>query len=276
MRTTEQRKTKKLDPVKSAARVLDIFELLRDAGRPLTLTTISQELDIPKSSLHALMLTLTDRRYLEKDKVSQRYRLGPALITLAGHTQEVADLIDVAETDLDDLSQESGESISLAVLEGQEVVFVHKKASSHVVRVVHPVGTRLPAHATALGKCLLAFLSPEDFIGRYPTEQLPALTGNTITSRSELARVLQDIRTSRIAYDREESRLDVFAVASPVFDSYDRAVASVSIGVPVSRASHESVQRWENLVLTYAERVSARLGHREARSGPPESPLGAR
>jgi len=243
--------------------VLDIFELLHKEGCPLTLTEMKRMLGIPASSLHSLVHTLASRDYLEKDEASLAYQLGPAIIALARHKQEGIDLIEVADAELAELSQASGESVSLAVLENTDVVFIHKKVSSHVVRVVNPVGTRLPAHATALGKCLLAGLGRQELTRLYPSQELPAATPNAVTTRTELLGVLDTVRAAGLAYDREESTLGVFAVASPILDHSGDIIGAASIAAPSARATPENVQRWQELITTGAARISAKLGYRE-------------
>lgn len=253
----------KLRGVKSAARVLDIFELLHKEGHPLTLTEMRRKLGVPASSLHSLVHTLASRDYLEKDETTLSYQLGPAIIALGRHKQEGIDLVEVADAELAELSQGSGESVSLAVLDGRDVVFIHKKVSSQVVRVVNPVGTRLPAHATALGKCLLAGLNEQELTRLYSSEGFSPATHNAVTTRTELLDVLDEARVVRLAYDREESTLGVFAVASPIFDYGGDVVGAVSIAAPTARATLENVRRWEQLIAAGAARISAKLGYRE-------------
>lgn len=254
----------KVQRVKSAARVLDIFELLRDEGRPLTLTEMSRRLQVPMSSLHSLVHTLASRGYLEKDEVTLSYQLGPAIIALARDKRERMDLIEAADTDLAELSQASGESVSLAVLEGQEVVIVNKKVSNQVVRVVNPVGTRLPAHATALGKCILANLKEQELIELYPSEELPTATSNAVTTRTELLEVVDQVRATRLAYDREESALGLFAVGSPIFDYSGDVVGAVSIAAPAARATVQNIRHWEEMILPCSARIGAKMGYRDS------------
>lgn len=247
--------------VKSAVRVLDILELLCHEGRALTLTEMSSKLGIPMSSLHSLARTLVAREYLKKDEVSLTYQLGSALVALARRKQEVLDLIEEADAELAELNRASGENVSLAVLENHDAVIVQKRVSDQVVRVVNP--SRLPAHTAALGKCLLAGLNAQELERLYPAEELPSVTSNAIASRTELRRVLDRVRVTGCAYDREESLPGLFAVSSPVFDCDGIIVAAVGIAAPAVRATPENVQCWEQMVVASAERISAKLGYRE-------------
>lgn len=248
--------------VKSAARVLDIFELLRDEGKPLTLTDMSRKLAIPLSSMHGLVQTLVSRHYLLRDDMSQTYQLGPALMTLAAHTQDGTDLIEAADFEMEELSRKAGESVSLAVLEEQEVVFIHKKVSGQIVRVVNPVGTQRPAHATALGKCLLAWMSDEQLFSIYPSEELAMATKSTLPSRTELIRELATVRAYGVAYDREESAMGVVAVGSPIRDHTGLPIAAVSIAAPTARATSSNIEAWERMIKSGAFRISILLGYR--------------
>jgi DNA-binding IclR family transcriptional regulator len=250
--------------VKSAARVLDIFELLRESVKPLTQTEISRKLMIPMSSLHAILRTLTSRRYLEEDRPSRTYRLGPALIGLVVQTQESVDLIGAANGIIEDLCNVTRESVSIGILENRMIIFIHKKVPNQVVQVVNPIGTRHPAHATALGKCILANMNEAELLGLYPLGDLPLSTVHTITKREVLLSTLRRVRAAGCAYDREESSLGVFAVGSPIFDGTGKAIAAVSVAAPSARATKENVRRWRGLVKSAAEKISAQLGYRGA------------
>lgn len=246
--------------VKSALRVLEIFELLRNGGGAFTQTRISRELKIPMSSLHAILRTLTTRQYLQEDRESRTYRLGPALLSLAFHTREAADLVETANGVMDELCNSTGESVSLGTLEGSVVVFVHKKVSSQIVQVVNPVGTRLSAHTTALGKCMLASLNDSELLVLYPSRELPAATSHSIAKRLELLATLKRVRAMHFATDREESSTGVYAVGSPIYDETGKAIAAVSVAAPVARATAESARRWRGLVIAAARQISARMG----------------
>ena len=149
--------------VKSSARTLDVLELLARFPDGLTLTCISHHLRIPVSSLHNIMGTMTRRGYLLRDQTARSYRVGPKLGQLSAMARGQPDLISVADPFLHTLTHLTGESTSLSILEGDTIVFIHRHLSKELVQVgVNSIGTRVPAHATASGKVMLAHLPEED------------------------------------------------------------------------------------------------------------------
>jgi len=162
---------------------------------------------------------------------------------------------------MEQVSQLSCQTVSLAILEGSEVVFIHKKVARGTLHVVNPVGTRLPAHATGLGKSILALLSPEELDRLYPSDHLKPVTPNTITDKTTLLSVLERVRQTGVAYDREESALGIFAVGSAIRDHRGKPIASISIVLPAAQADEALQHRWAVLVNAAAGVISYRLGY---------------
>ena len=250
--------------VKSAARVLDTLELL--AGRPdgMSLKEITRSLDIPSSSCHGLLRTLSNRGYVIRDDSVRTYRLGMQLFQIAGVHADSVDLVRIADPVLDRISLVCGETVSVAIREGTDVVFIHKKTSSGVIRVVNPVGTRLPAHGTALGKVLLAELPEGELDALYPSDPLERCTPNTLCSRQALKSCLAEVRDQGIAFDVEESAIGVQAVGAPIRDHSGRAVAAISIAlVSVRERDQDYWHLLGKLTNTGAQIVSSGLGYPE-------------
>jgi len=246
--------------VKSAARVLDIFELLLTERDGLSLSELSERLQLPASSAHALVQTLVGRGYLVRD-AHRLIRLGPKLGQYARVFTNGLDLIGTADSVMEQVAQVCSHTVSLGVLEGADIVFVHKRIAAGMLHVVNPVGTRLPAHATSLGKAILALLSASDLAQLYPAESvLEDLTPNTITNPATLFAGLESVRRSGTAYDREESALGIFAVGAAIQDHRDEPVAAVSIVLPAAQADEVLQSRCAAVILSAAKLISYRLG----------------
>ena len=249
----------KIDVVKSAARVLDILELLTKLRRGLSLTEIGRDLAIPLSSLHSLMNTLMVKGYIVRDDASSVYQVSSKLTQLAtSHAQR--DLVDIADPVMIELGHLTGETTSLAILQDNVIVFIHKRSSRDLLQFVNPVGTRLPAHATGLGKAMLAYLPDEDIDRLYPYEQLEKLTPATISSRTELKRTLQKARLHEYAFDDRESHEGVWAVASAIRNRAGYPVAAISVVAPCSRVEGKDVADWCEATASGAQKVSQILG----------------
>lgn len=251
--------------VKSAKRVIDIFELLSKHPEGMSLSEISQSLHIPPSSCHGLLRTLNHRGYVVKDHLSLTYRLGTKLFELVGAHMDSLDLIQIADPVMEHMSRVCDEAVSLAILERTDVVFVHKKTSGGVIRIVNPVGTHLPAHGTALGKVILAELPPDELDALYPHDELESYTPHTITSKQALKRCLAEVRERGVAYDREESAIGVQAVGSVVKDHNGFPIAAISVAVLSAHEHDEEYwHRLEEVVKAGANIISARLGYATA------------
>lgn len=250
----------KNDVVKSAARALDILELLVKFPGGLTLTDVGENLDIPLSSLHNLMNTLLYRGYLTRDPGTSLYHLSSKLIQLAAAHHSQHDLVSVADPVMDRVSRLTAEATSLAVLQDNEVVFIHKRAAKDFVQVVNPVGTRLPTHATGLGKVMLAYLDDDEVDRLYPNEDLPTLTPSTISSKSELKEALHRVRERGYGIDNLESHQGVWAVAAAIRSRGGRPIAALSVAAPVFRVKDEDRKEWCEIVRDGAEEISKTLG----------------
>lgn len=246
--------------VKSAARTLEILSLLAEQPDGMTMTGIGRALKIPLSSIHALIGTMVHLEFVLRDRDSSRYRLGPKILQLASSYRAQVDLITLADPVMDQIRNSVGETISLTVLQGQMIMFIHKKAAEGAVKVVNPVGTRLYAHATGSGKVMLAYLEEEELDWILPDEDLPEVTPTTITKKAHLKKHLVDIRKQNYAFDNEESAIGVWAVASCIRDDAGRPIAALSIVGPTSRIASKDVSTWHHIVRQHASEISLSLG----------------
>jgi len=217
-------------PVKSASRTLDVLESL--ATRPRPFGELARTLRIPKSSLHAILATMQDRGWVEQS-TQGLVRLGLHALRVGTAYLDADEAVARTGALLDRLAATTGETVQLARLDGRSVVYLAKRESTHPVRLISTIGGRLPAHATALGKALLAQRDPAD-VRRSLAFPLEALTRHTITDWERLRAELQRTREQGYAVDREEAAegLCCFAVA-PALPSLD----AISVSVPTFRLS---------------------------------------
>ena len=234
-----------IDPVKSADRALQILETVRTVDEPLTAASLSGLLRIPKSSLHAILQTMELRRWLSIDPATGTIALGTKVLLLRDAPVPTRSIEAAAAPLLDRFSAETGETVHLGILEDADVVYVAKRESIHPLRLYSAVGRRLPAHATALGKAMLATLTDDDVSALLP-ERLEPLTPRTLTNRGALIAELARVRADGYAIDHEENAVGITCFGRVLAPSVP---AAVSISVPTSRLTAELEARIRELLL---------------------------
>lgn len=225
--------------VKSSLRTLQILELLSAPVSELSVTEVARDLGIPKSSAHGLLQTMVARGWLKVDASGAKYSLGIRAVVVCSSYLEQDLVVETSKEVLDELAAVTGEAVHLGRLDGEDVVYLAKRESRHGLRLYSVVGRRLPAHATALGKVLLASLPDSDVKSRLPARLMP-LTDNTITSQRELLDELDAIRHRGYAVDNGESDegVDCLAIA---LTAPAAALSAISCSFPKARMSTEGV-----------------------------------
>lgn len=242
-------------PVKSADRTLDVIERLADSDQHRTLGELSSELSIPKSSLHAILRTMAQRGWVELDSSGTRFGLGLRALRTGTAYVDRDDMVARVQPILDWLSNELGETAHLGRLDGSDVVYLAKRESPHPIRLYSAIGRRLPAHATGLGKALLATW-PESAVDRILPPELVALTPHTITDRDVLKQELERSRADGYAVDRKENSEDVrcYAVALVPRDG-GPSTDAVSVSIPLFRLSDELAEQTVRCLLEVNPRL---------------------
>jgi IclR family acetate operon transcriptional repressor len=211
--------------VRSLERAFDLLERLADAGGVLPLSELAEAAGLPTPTVYRMMQTLAASGYVRQE-ANRRYALGPRLIRLGDAAGRL--LGHWARPALTRLVEETGETANLAVLDGDEVVYVAQVPSSHSVRMFTEVGRRVRPHATGVGKALLAQLPEETVRSILGRQELVAYTPHTLTDPGLLMAQFERIREQGYAMDDEEQELGVRCVAVPVTDAPTPAALSVS------------------------------------------------
>jgi len=239
---------------------LSILETL--GGVPeMSLTELARKLGLGKSSVYRLLVTLARRGYVEKNPQSERYRLTYRLFAVGSPAAERLGLREAAHPVMERLAAQTGEMVNLAVLDGTRVLNLHKVESRHLLRMHLAVGSGVPAHATALGKVLLAALEPDELARRLRGRRLERLTRRTMGGRVALCTALARVRDHGFAVDDEECSLGLRCVAAPILDRRGFVVAALSISGPTQRLPYSALPRLAEAVRSAAQEVSHRLGY---------------
>lgn len=250
----------------AVVRTLDILELFV-AGEPeLTAPEIVARTGFPRTSVHELLKTLVAREYLQRDDRTGTYRLGVHALHLGNAYSAQFDLLSAANLVVRSVAERSGETVSVAVRDGTDVLFLAKVEGRHVMRLPSAIGRRLHAHVTGLGKALLAALSEQEVRELYAgVRELPALTPHSIRRLDALDVELAEVRArDGIAFEVEESTPNIRCVAAPVRDVTGQVVAAFSVSLPIARWPQQPVEYWVDLARGGADELSRQLGYRAA------------
>jgi DNA-binding IclR family transcriptional regulator len=232
---------------------LQILEILAAAKQDLTISEIAVAIDVHRTIAHRLMATLEQRDFVSRSSV-KRYRLGTGIIRLAAAIG--GELRTIARPLLTALSTETDETVHLVVLAGQEVLFIDGFESSKALRVTSRAGRSLPAHATSVGKAILATLPGDDLMALFPATRLQKTAPKTITSRADLLRQLELIRQQGYALSSEESEAGVGSIGVAIVDRHGATRAALSIAAPLSRLTTTVLPR----LATAAKRTAKEIG----------------
>ena len=243
--------------VKSARRAVELLEAFGTNHAWLSLTDLHQQTGIPRSSLHGLLRTLRDVGWIEADDPGTRFRLGVRALICGTAYLDRDPVVPYAADALERLRDQVGYTVHFARLIGGEIVYLETRESRNSVHLVSRVGRTLPAHATALGKALLAELA-EDELTRLLPDHLPALTELTITDREALRAELAFTRERGYATERGQSSVNV-ACAAAVVPYRIPATDAMSCSLPADRVTEAEVHRVGKLLHEVAEDLSQRL-----------------
>jgi DNA-binding IclR family transcriptional regulator len=245
--------------VRRALTILDYLSAHMDEGG-LTLAGLARGTQIHKSTLLRLLDALHEFNLVEKDPVTEHYRLGLKVLQLASSYLDNMELRSVAAPFLQQLMVASGETVHLAVMEDYQAVYIDKVEGPGNVRLVSRIGGHNPLYCTAMGKALLASL-PETIFDEVVRRGLAPHTNNTLATRQTLQEDLTRICSRGYSIDNEENELGVRCVGAALFDHKGYPIAAISVSGPTMRVTWDHVDQLGQLVKQTAEKISQHLGY---------------
>ncbi len=229
----------------SVIKALEIMDFLGQTTQGFHLKDIARQLDLPDSTTHRLLASLTEKGYAQQREHNGTYALGWKIVTLARSLKAESRLIQDMRPFLEELLRQVRHTVNLAVLNDLQVMYLDCLVPSDSLSLYTAPGAVVPAYATALGKVLLAHLPPSELEVVMPRLRLKPLTPQTITSPAEIRLVLEEVRRRGYAVDRGEFKADVNCVGAPIKDSSGRAIAAISVTARVAELS----ANWEEQVV---------------------------
>jgi len=232
--------------VQVIARAASILRALEDENAGLSLGQIAQRVSLARSTVQRIVAALENEKLVIAATPNGRVRLGPTILRLAASVR--SDFIALARPHLERLSQELQETVDLATVQKDHLVFIDQVIGSHRLRTVSAVGETFPLYCTANGKAYLAQLTDaavEALVGKTYTVRTP----QTITKLDALLADLKSVRASGVGFDREEHASGICAAGVALHDPLGNAVA-VSVPVPTQRFSGREQDIAERLIAT--------------------------
>lgn len=234
-------------------RVILIFEAIAASPIGLTFTEITESTGVAKSSLFPIVHTLVDKKYLYYDPASSKYTLGLKIFETGNCFLNQFDILEYVKEQMRSIVSICNETCHFAVLSNSDVLYIDKVDSSEPIRMYSSIGKRLPAYGTGLGKALLCMHSPAEIQRLYP-DGLKPLTQHTITDFGKLNEQLKEIRKTGVAYEKEESNLQIQCIAVPILKN-EKPVFALSVAIPVFRATKESLDVIEKLLVSAKKNI---------------------
>jgi DNA-binding IclR family transcriptional regulator len=261
--------------IQSVERAIRILQVLAAGPGRLGVSELSQRLGLAKTTVHGLLRTLQAHGLVEQRSGSDKYQLGPELLQLSHRYLDLNELRARSLAWADRLANRTGEAVRVGALHAGHVLVVHHVFRPDTSLQILEVGELLPIHATALGKAVLANL-PDDVRDDILADELPRLTGHTLTTVDELQRECAKTRERGYALEREEAVLGDVSVAAAIFDRGGQPIGAVGIVAPRERLPDaKSAQKASTAVMEAARGISRDLGATYWSAGSPLSSTGA-
>jgi DNA-binding IclR family transcriptional regulator len=251
--------------VQSIARAFAIAEEIARNRDGIGLAELSKRVGLHNSTTFHLVKTMVQLGYVSQLADSRKYRIGRRMFTLAAGALDEIELVSVATPILEKLTSETGEYSHFAIRSGEQIVVVAKTAGTGIFQMVDRTGAVRPAHATALGKVLLAAFSPPQLARYLETCELRPFTAKTIVERETLLREIDEVRRKGLAFDDGEFDSEARCVAVPVRDFTGRVAGAIGMSGPMWRLSLQALQDKSRYVREAAVELSAELGFQPER-----------
>lgn len=238
---------------------LQLLELLARSNSPQGVSELAEQLSLGKSNVHRLLQALVELGYVKKNESAAQYQVSLKLWEIGAAVGANLAIKTSALDAMHRLLARTRETVHLSVLDGEQVIYIHKLDSPEPVRAISEAGGRAPATCVSTGKAMLAFLDPAilDIVATH----LVAYTPHSITDPKEFLREMKRIRTNGFAVNRGEWRKSVWSVAAPIRHSTHGIVAAIGVSGPSTRIKPSSIKEYADQVLAAARQVEKALSN---------------
>src|SRR6266478_6271334 len=240
-----------------AAQILDCFGF---DHQELSVSEIGAKTHLHRSTAHRILMALEYNDLIQQNPENGKYRLGIKLFRLGHQAVSHLNLREICRPFLTRIMNETKETVHLAVLDEDQVLYLDKVEGPHALRMPSRVGRRIPTYCTSLGKAMLACLGDQEIRNILRVQVLRPYTANTVKTLSQL---LTDLRAARKRYavDNEEIEIGLRCVGAPIKDYTGAMVGALSVAAPSARLASPKISAVGRLVVATAEEISEKLGY---------------
>lgn len=249
-------------PSAAVERALAMLEAVAQESDGLSNAEISRKLNIPKSSASYILRTLETQSYLTRDGESGKYRVGLKILSLSRGALSGIDVRGVALPIMRHLTQQTGLTCHLAILDGPEAVYIEKVEPEGFIRMDTWVGRRMRVHATSVGKALVAHITQDRLEQILRKSGMEKRTPKTITTLPRLLKELEKVRGQGYAVDDEENNLGARCVGAPVFNDHGTIEAALGLSGTTQQVSPQTMPRILDALKDSARHISMGMGYR--------------
>lgn len=248
----------KMQTVNAVAKASQILTYLASNGA-CNLSTVTRHLGFPKSTALRLLSTLVSIGFVEQNPIDLTYSISRRFVELGLKVLETYDFVHISRPYMLDLAEKTGETVNLGVLDGIDVVCIDQVSSKHSLRQDQPIGSRVRAHCTSMGKSILAILDDDQIEKTFNGKVFERLTPNTLKNIEDLKKELRIVRNKGYAIDDEEAVKGVRCAGAVISDSSGKPVAALSIAGPAVRISRSKLTEFGQLLAQTTETISEKL-----------------
>jgi IclR family transcriptional regulator, pca regulon regulatory protein len=225
--------------VTALARGLSVMKAFDEQHARLTLSDVARIVGFPRASARRALLTLQSLGYVESN--GRLFSLSPQVLTLARAYLASSPVPRVAQGFLENVSESLGESCSLSILHGDEVIYIARSTRKRIGSLHRDVGAHLPAHCTSMGRVLLAALSDTELDAFIGAVRLQSFTPYTTITKSELRALIQKVRRNGYSLVDQELEIELRSICVPVHNAGGRVIAAMNVSAQASRTTKKQM-----------------------------------
>ena len=241
-----------------AAQILDCFGF---DHQELSVSEIGAKARLHRSTAHRILMALEYNDLIQQNAENGKYRLGIKLFRLGHQAVSHLNLREICRPFLTRIMNETKETVHLAVLDEDQVLYLDKVEGPHALRMPSRVGRRIPTYCTSLGKAMLSCLDDQEVKNIFRNQVLRPYTANTAKTLNPLLTELRMIRKRGYSIDNEEIEIGLRCVGAPIKDYTGAMVGAISVAAPSARLSTQKIHTAGKLVVATAEEISTKLGY---------------